>query len=101
MSLFNLVFVKNSINIPAEAINAVIHNHDTAAILFVENCYTLLTGDPLIGERNNIPDSVVPHFSLATTNSIIRSVADTTSKAELILKAHNEYIKSLRGTLRN
>ena len=38
-----LVFIKHEICIPHEAIEAVMHSQDGAAIKFVENMYTLLT----------------------------------------------------------
>ena len=43
-----LVFTKHLIDIPREAIDAVMHCQNGAAIRFVENIYTLLTKNPYL-----------------------------------------------------
>ncbi|KAJ3217690.1 spermatogenesis-associated protein 4 [Clydaea vesicula] len=89
-------FKKNNIQIPNEAVHAIKNHHLNAAIYFIENTYTLLTGKTtqrpveVEGER-------IPHFSLLTTSSIIRNLSESTSKAELILTAHNDYLKLIRN----
>lgn len=83
--------------------HAVLHAHDTAAVLFVENVYELLTGCALSagGEPRRPPNSLasrrVPHFCLATTSSLVRSISDgDAARAGAILQAHRGYIGQLR-----
>jgi hypothetical protein len=96
-------FTKHDIVIPGDAMSAVLMNHDTAAILFVENLYTMLTGDELYPEGtsrprpNSLASAFLPHFCLATASSLIRSIADSDKNmAQHVLQAHQEYTKSLR-----
>jgi hypothetical protein len=83
--------------------SAVLNAHETAAVLFIENLYTMLTGNSLYPEGttrplpNSLASSEIPHFCMATASSLIRSISDSDKNmAEHVLQAHQEYIKSLR-----
>ncbi|XJO77732.1 hypothetical protein BDV3_002274 [Batrachochytrium dendrobatidis] len=90
-------FKRNNINIPKEAMEAVMHCHADAAIRFVENLYMLLTKNSL-PERSIIQDQeeIVPHFALPTSANAIRCMAESPDKARIVLEAHKEFIKQLR-----
>lgn len=96
-------FKKHDISIPASATMAVLNAHETAAVLFIENLYCMLTGNALYPEGtsrplpNSLASKSIPHFCLATSSSLIRSISDSDANmAQHVLQAHQEYIKSLR-----
>lgn len=42
-------------------------------------------------------EPVLPSFALPTTSHIIRQIAESPSKALIVVEAHKEFIKELRG----
>ncbi|TPX44576.1 hypothetical protein SeMB42_g03547 [Synchytrium endobioticum] len=99
-------FKKQQISVPQEAMNAVLHCHPNAAVLFICNVYTLLTGKSLPEMSRSLSASVAmvasgyeatPRYTLPTTSTIIKAVgAESRSKAEAVAVAHREYLKALR-----
>ncbi|KAI8918784.1 hypothetical protein BC831DRAFT_482403, partial [Entophlyctis helioformis] len=94
-------FRKHNVNVPKEAMDAVMNCHTDAAVRFVENVYMLLTNKSL-PERSlaKTDDEIVPQFALPTTSNVIRSMAESPDKARIVLEAHNDFIKQLRGRWR-
>ncbi|KAJ3161728.1 hypothetical protein HDU86_006498 [Geranomyces michiganensis] len=67
---------------------------------FIASVYTLLTGKRV--KTLDCPPSdndveVVPHFTLPTTGSILRTMNGGPEKAKVIIEAHREYIRQLRA----
>ncbi|KAL2919461.1 hypothetical protein HK105_201107 [Polyrhizophydium stewartii] len=93
-----VVFRRNGINVPREAMDAVMHCHADAAVRFVENIYMLVTSRSVPARAAAAAaDEIVPHFALPTTANVIRSMAPTADKARVVLAAHNEFLAELRG----
>ncbi len=44
-------------------------------------------------------DDLVPHFALPTTSHVIKYMGDTPKKAEIVIQAHKEFSKQIRGSL--
>ncbi|KAJ3299553.1 spermatogenesis-associated protein 4 [Borealophlyctis nickersoniae] len=102
--LLRKFFKKYDIRIPPEACDAVMTCQIDAALLFVENVYMLLTDRRVHRQAptDSLPlaaanPSSLPHFALPTTSNIIRCVAESPAKAQVIVDAHRDYIKQLRA----
>ncbi|KAJ3156962.1 spermatogenesis-associated protein 4 [Geranomyces variabilis] len=94
-------FRRRAIRIPREATHAVMTAQPDAAARFVASVYALFTGRrvKVLARGDDDDEGVerVPHFSLPTTGSILRSVDGGPEKARVIVDAHREYIRQLRA----
>ncbi|KAJ3163319.1 spermatogenesis-associated protein 4 [Geranomyces variabilis] len=93
-------FRRRSIKIPAEATRAVMASQPDAGPRFIVSVYTLLTGKRIKSFEGPPVDGdveLVPHFTLPTTGSILRTVNGGPEKAKMIIEAHREYIRQLRA----
>lgn len=72
---FNVVFERNEVIIPRDAIDAVIHYHLNAAQRFLENIYILLTQKsiPLHMEQQSDP---MPHYAFSTVSNRIKNISN-------------------------
>ncbi|KAJ3000386.1 hypothetical protein HDV02_005746 [Globomyces sp. JEL0801] len=69
----------------------------SAAIQFVENIYTLLTGRYIKHLPSTLDETeIIPHFALPTTANAIKYMAKSPEKARIVLEAHTEFLKQLR-----
>ncbi|KAJ3306691.1 spermatogenesis-associated protein 4 [Kappamyces sp. JEL0829] len=96
-SVIEKFFLRHHIDIPREAVEAVMNCQSGAAIRFVENVYTLLTNKPVPRLQSPPTQEIVPHFALPTTSNAIRSLAESPEKAVVVLEAHRKFLSHLRA----
>lgn len=88
---------KNNIDIPDEATDAVMNGLPGAAILFIQNLYSLFTGREILGgalQQLEKHGAEIPHFAQPTTTTMIRCGAP--NKARLIADTHTDFLDNLR-----
>ncbi|TPX38316.1 hypothetical protein SmJEL517_g00300 [Synchytrium microbalum] len=91
-------FQRKGIQVPQEAMHAVLNCHQEAAIMFLCNVYSMLTGRSIPEQAKAIPNPYesIPSYTLPTTATIIKSVGGVQVKNEAVLQAHKDYIRALR-----
>ena len=92
----SVFFKNNGINIPKEAIDSIMNSKNDAAVLFVENLYTLLTGLEVV--RNEpVEYGKTAHYAMPNSSWLIKSIGDSKKEtALLVVEAHKQYLDQVR-----
>ncbi|KAJ3233826.1 spermatogenesis-associated protein 4 [Chytriomyces hyalinus] len=93
-------FKRNDINIPEEAMDAVMKCQPDAAVLFIENIHMLLTNRraiPVIHRpEKRALDTSIPHFAIPTAANMIRTSNVPASKADELLREYKVRFKETK-----
>ncbi|KAI8800992.1 hypothetical protein BJ742DRAFT_47775 [Cladochytrium replicatum] len=90
-------FKKHGIRIPSEAMDAVMQTADDAAVQFVQNIYTLLTGRRL--QASEKVEEQLPHYRIPTATFLLR-IAPPSAKPDLVVDAQHAYAQQRKLTNR-